>query len=55
MSAIIPFIWMLERSLEKHHDDSGVQTMEQEMLVSSKQPYVEAECNEILTISTMYS
>ena len=22
-SAIIPFIWMLERSFEKHHDDSG--------------------------------
>ena len=34
VSAIIPFIRMLEKSLEKHHDDSGVQTMKQEMLKS---------------------
>ena len=51
-SAIIPFIRMLERSLKKHHDESGVQTMKQDMLVSLKQWYAGAECNEILTIST---
>ena len=54
MSAIIPFIRMLERSPKKHHDDSGVQTMKQEMLVSLKQWYAGAECNEILTISTAH-
>ena len=52
VSAIIPFIRMLEKSLEKHHDDRGVQTMKQEMLKSLKQRYACAESNEILTIST---
>ena len=33
VSAIIPFIWMLlEKSLEKQHDDRGVQTMKKDML-----------------------
>ena len=39
VSAIIPFIPMLEKSLEKHHADSGVHTMKQEMLKSLKQRY----------------
>lgn len=52
VSAIIPFIRMLEKSLEKHHDDSGVQMMKQEMLKSLKQRYACAESNKILTIST---
>ena len=43
---------MLEKSLEKQHDDRGVQTMKQEMLKSLKQQYACAESNEILTIST---
>ena len=38
-SAIIPFIRMLEKSLEKHHADSGVHTMKQKMLTSLKQRY----------------
>lgn len=29
VSVIILFIQMLEKSLEKHHDDRGVQTMKQ--------------------------
>ena len=41
------------RSLEKHHNDSGVQTMKHEMLESLKRRYADAECNEILTISTL--
>ena len=53
VSAIIPFIRMLQRSLEKHHNDRGVQTMKHEMLKSLKQRYADAECNEILTISTI--
>ena len=52
VSAIFPFIRMLEKSLEKHHDDRGVQTMKQEMLKSLKQRYACAESNKILTIST---
>ena len=52
VSAIIPFIRMLEKSLEKHDDDRGVQTMKQEMLKSLKQRYACAESNEVLTIST---
>ena len=51
-SAIIPFIRMLEKSLEKHHADSGVHTMKQEMLKSLKQRYACAESNEIPTFST---
>ena len=51
VSAKIPFIRMLEKSLEKHHDDRGVQTMKKEMLKSLKQWYTCAEPNEILTIS----
>ena len=51
-SAIIPFIRMLEKSLEKHHADSGILTMKQEMLKSLKQWYACAESNEILTFST---
>ena len=52
VSAIIPFIRMLEKSLEKQHDDRGVQTMKQEILKSLKQRYAYAGSNEILTIST---
>ena len=51
LSAIIPF-QMLEKTLEKHHDDRGVQTMKQEMLKLLKQWYACAETNEILTIHT---
>jgi len=34
VAAIISFIRMLEKSLDKHHNDRGVQTMKQEMLMS---------------------
>jgi len=53
VSAIIPFIQVLDKSLEKHHDDRDVHTMKQEMLKSLKQRYACAESNEILTISTV--
>ena len=55
VSLIFPFVHMLERNLEKHHDDRGVQTMKAEMLKSLKQRYADAECNEILAISTYHS
>ena len=51
--AIILFICMLQRSLEKHHNDRGVQTMKHEMLKLLKQRCADAECNEIVTISTI--
>ena len=53
VSAIIPFIRMLERSLEKLHDDRGVRSMRQEMLSSLRRRYSNVESNEILTISTI--
>jgi len=37
VSVIIPFIQMLEKRLEKYHNDSSVQTMNQEILTSLKQ------------------
>ena len=46
VSAIIPFIQMLEKNLEQHNDDRGVQMMKQEMLKSLKQQYACAESNE---------
>ena len=46
-SAIIPFIRMLEKSLDKHHDDRGVQTMKQEMLKSLKLRYANVESNSV--------
>ena len=53
ISAIISFICMLQRKLEKHHNNRRVQTMKHEMLKSLKQRYADVECNEILTISTI--
>jgi len=43
--AIIPFIQMLEKRLEKHHNDSGVQAMKHEVLTSLKHWYACAEYN----------
>ena len=53
VSTIIPFIRMLERSLDKLHDDRGVHSMRQEMLRSLRRRYENVESNEILTISTI--
>ena len=34
VSVIIPFVTMLSKTLQKHHNDSGVRTMKNEMLCS---------------------
>ena len=34
VSLIIPFVRMLSKTMEKRHDDKGVQTMKSEMLAS---------------------
>ena len=36
VSLIIQFVQMLSKTMEKHHDDKGVQTMKSEMLASLK-------------------
>ena len=39
VSVVLPYIRMLTRSLEKHHDDDGVQGMKREMLKSLRRRY----------------
>ena len=43
ISVVIPFLRMLTKSLEKHHDDQGVQTMKLEMLHSLKRRFCDVE------------
>jgi len=40
VSLIIPFLKMLSKTLQKHHDDSGVKTINREMLCSKEQRFV---------------
>ena len=42
----------LEKSLTKHHDDSGIQTMKSEMLSSLKRRHIDVEEREDLIIAT---
>ena len=51
-SVLIPFLRALEKSLTKHHDDSGIQTMKAEMLSSLKQRFADVEQHEELIIAT---
>ena len=39
VSLIIPFLKMLSKTLQKHHDDSGVKTINREMLCSLEQRF----------------
>ena len=52
VSLIIPFIRMLSKTMEKHHNDRGVQTMKSEMLMSLKTRFSDIEKNEHLVIAT---
>lgn len=52
VSLVLPFIRMLTKSLEKHHDDNGVQGMKREMLKSLRRRYGDAESHEFLVLST---
>lgn len=51
-SVLIPLLRALEKSLSKHHDDSGIQTMKSEMLSSLKRRHADVEEHEELIIAT---
>ena len=51
-SVLIPLLRALEKSLSKHHDDSGIQTMKSEMLSSLKRRFADVEEREELIIAT---
>lgn len=50
VSVIIPFVKILIKTLEKHHNDSGVRMMKKEMLVSVKRRFSNIESNAPLVI-----
>ena len=52
-SVLIPLLRTLEKSLTKHHNDSGIQTMKGEMLSSLKQRFEDVEKHEELIIATI--
>lgn len=51
-SVLIPLLRALEKSLSKHHDDSGIQTMKSEMLSSLKRRFADVEEHKELIIAT---
>ena len=53
IAVVIPFIRMLVKSLEKHHNDSGVRTMKKEMLKSLKRRFNGIEENKYVVIATL--
>ena len=53
VSVIIPFVKMLIKTLEKHHNDSGVRTMKKEMLLSVKRRFDDIESNVPLVIACL--
>ena len=52
VSVIIPLLRALEKSLGKHHDDSGIQTMKSEMLSSLKRRFADVEEHKELIFAT---
>ena len=52
VSVIIPLLRALEKSLGKHHDDSGIQTMKSEMLNSLKRRFADVEEHKELIVAT---
>ena len=53
VSVIIPFVKMLIKTLEKHHNDSGVRTMKKEILLSVKRRFNDIESNVPLVIACL--
>lgn len=51
-SMVIPSVSMLQRSLENHTDDQGVQTLTSTMLESLNRRFQEMESNKLLVLST---
>ena len=52
-SVLIPLLRALEKSLTKHHDDSGIQTIKGERLSSLKRRFEDVEKHEELIIATI--
>ena len=54
VSLIIQFVRMLSKTMEKRHDDKGVQTMKSEMLASLKRRFSDIEKSKCLVIATLF-
>ena len=53
ISVIIPLVRMLVKTLEKHHNDSGIRTLKKEMLTSLQKRFEDIEENQYTVISTL--
>ena len=53
VSVIIPFVKMLSKTLQKHHNDSGVRTMKNEMLSSLNQRLCDIGDNQHLLLASL--
>lgn len=53
VSLIIPFMKKLFKTLQKHHDDSGVRTMKSEMLCSLNQRFSSVGDNQHLVLASL--
>ena len=53
VSVIIPFVKIMIKTLEKHHNDSGVRTMKKEILLSVKRRFSNIESNVPLVIARL--
>ena len=52
MSILIPLVKTLQKTLGKHDDDSGIQTMKAEMLTSLERRFDDIEDSKLLLIAT---
>ena len=53
VSCVIPFVKMLSKTLQKHHNDSGVRTMKTEMLHSLKQRFSDIGDKQHLVLASL--
>ena len=53
VSLVIPFVKMLSKTLQKHHNDSGVRTMKNEMLRSLKQRFSDIRDKQHLVLASL--
>ena len=53
ISVIIPFLRIIRKTLDDHHQDSGIRTMKSEMKKSLEKRFAGVERNEKLTIATI--
>ncbi len=53
IAVVIPLVRMLVKTLEKHHDDTGIRTMKKEMLKSLEKRFEHVETNEYTALATL--